>query len=156
MSRRRAAEKREVLPDATFGSEDLSKFMNYLMQDGNKSVAEGIVYGALELAAAELKANSLEIFKEAVNNVKPLVEVRSKRVGGATYQVPVEVPAARSRALAFKWIVLFSQKRSERTMKEKLAKELVAAYRGTGASIKKREDTHKMADANKAFSHFRV
>ena len=155
MSRRHAAEKREVLPDAKFGDTVLTKFMNNLMVDGKKSVAESIVYNALERVEQKLKRAPIEVFHEALDNIKPSVEVRSRRVGGATYQVPVEVRPERREALAIRWLIAASQKRNENTMEERLAGELVDAVNNRGAAVKKREDTHKMADANKAFSHYR-
>jgi small subunit ribosomal protein S7 len=155
MSRRHAAEKREVLPDAKFGDKVLTKFMNNLMYDGKKSVAESIVYGALDRVETKLKRSPIEVFTEALDNVKPAVEVRSRRVGGATYQVPVEVRPERREALAIRWMIDAARKRNENTMEERLAGELVDAVQSRGSAVKKREDTHKMADANKAFSHYR-
>ncbi len=155
MSRRHAAEKREILPDAKFGDRVVTKFMNNLMFDGKKSVAEGIVYGALDRVQARLKRPAVEAFHEALENVKPSVEVRSRRVGGATYQVPVEVRLERREALAIRWLIIAARKRNENTMEERLAAELADAVQNRGTAVKKREDTHKMADANKAFSHYR-
>ena len=155
MSRRHAAEKREVLPDAKFGDTVLTKFMNNLMVDGKKSVAESIVYNALERVEKRLKRAPIEIFHEALENIKPSVEVRSRRVGGATYQVPVEVRTERREALAIRWLITAARKRNENTMEERLAGELQDAVNNRGTAVKKREDTHKMADANKAFSHYR-
>ncbi len=155
MSRRHAAEKREILPDAKYGDRVLTKFMNNLMYDGKKSVAEGIVYGAMDRVEGRLKRSPIEVFQEALDNIKPSVEVRSRRVGGATYQVPVEVRPERREALAIRWLIDASRKRNENTMEERLAAELVDAVNGRGTAVKKREDTHKMADANKAFSHYR-
>ena len=155
MSRRHAAEKREVLPDAKFGDRVLTKFMNNLMVDGKKSVAERIVYSALDRVQARLKREPIEVFHEALDNVKPSVEVRSRRAGGATYQAPVEVRPTRREALAIRWLIDASKKRNENTMEERLAGELADAVNGRGTAVKKREDTHKMADANKAFSHYR-
>tara|TARA_B100002003_G_scaffold235168_1_gene249808 strand:+ start:2274 stop:2744 length:471 start_codon:yes stop_codon:yes gene_type:complete len=155
MSRRHRAEKREILPDAKYGDKILTKFMNNLMYDGKKSVAEGIVYGALERVENRLRREPVEAFHEALDNVKPSVEVRSRRVGGATYQVPVEVRPERREALAIRWLIDSSRKRNENTMEERLAAELMDACQGRGTAVKKREDTHKMADANKAFSHYR-
>ena len=155
MSRRHAAEKREVLPDAKYGDRVLSKFMNNLMLDGKKSVAESIVYGALDRVQARLKREPVQAFHEALDNVKPSVEVRSRRVGGATYQVPVEVRSERREALAIRWLIIAARKRNENTMEERLAAELADAVNNRGTAVKKREDTHKMADANKAFSHYR-
>ena len=155
MSRRHAAEKREILPDAKFGDRVITKFMNNLMLDGKKSVAESIVYGALERVQSKLKREPVQAFHEALDNVKPSVEVRSRRVGGATYQVPVEVRTERREALAIRWLIIAARKRNENTMEERLAAELADAVNNRGTAVKKREDTHKMADANKAFSHYR-
>ena len=155
MSRRHAAEKREILPDAKFGDRVLTKFMNNLMLDGKKSIAESIVYGALDRVQSKLKREPVQAFHEALDNVKPSVEVRSRRVGGATYQVPVEVRAERREALAIRWLIIAARKRNENTMEERLAAELSDAVNNRGTAVKKREDTHKMADANKAFSHYR-
>ncbi|MEB3702729.1 30S ribosomal protein S7 [Candidatus Bealeia paramacronuclearis] len=155
MSRRHAAEKREVLPDPKFGDLVVTKFMNCLMYEGKKSVAERIVYGALDHIKAKSGGDSLELFHNAIDNVKPAVEVRSRRVGGATYQVPVEVRPIRSLALAIRWLINSSRARSENTMTERLAHELLDAANNRGSAVKKREDTHKMADANRAFAHFR-
>ncbi len=155
MSRRHAAEKREVLPDAKYGDIVLTKFMNNLMIDGKKSVAEKIVYNALDRVEEKLKRAPVEVFTEALDNIKPAVEVRSRRVGGATYQVPVEVRVERREALAIRWMIKAARARNENTMEERLAGELLDAVNGRGAAVKKREDTHKMADANKAFSHYR-
>jgi len=155
MSRRHAAEKREILPDAKFGDLIVAKFMNALMLDGKKSAAERIVYGAFDRMEEKLKSDPLVMFHEAIDNVKPSVEVRSRRVGGATYQVPVEVRTIRRQALAIRWLVIMARKRSENTMIGRLAGELMDASQNRGAAVKKREDTHKMADANKAFSHYR-
>jgi len=155
MSRRRAAIKRSVLPDPRFGSEMLTKFMNLLMIGGKKSVAESIVYGALDTITTKGHEEPLEVLSKALENVQPRVEVKSRRVGGATYQVPVEVRPARRNALAMRWLIEAARKRNERTMSTKLAGELLDAFEGRGAANKKREDVHKMADANKAFSHYR-
>jgi len=155
MSRRHSAEKREVLPDAKYGDRVLTKFMNNLMYDGKKSVAEGIIYGAMGRVETRMKRIPIDVFHEALDNVKPAIEVRSRRVGGATYQVPVEVRPERREALAIRWLIDASRKRNENTMEERLAAELMDAVNGRGAAVKKREDTHKMADANKAFSHYR-
>jgi len=155
MSRRHAAEKREILPDAKFGDRVLTKFMNNLMVDGKKSTAETIVYNALDRVQTRLKREPIEAFHEALENVKPSVEVRSRRVGGATYQVPVEVRIERREALAIRWLITAARKRNENTMEERLAAELSDAVNNRGTAVKKREDTHKMADANKAFSHYR-
>ena len=155
MSRRHQAEKREILPDAKFGDRVISKFMNNLMYNGKKSVAEGIVYGAFDRVEGRLKRQPVEVFHEALDNIKPSVEVRSRRVGGATYQVPVEVRPERREALALRWLIVASRKRNEHTMEERLAAELMDAVNNRGTAVKKREDTHKMAEANKAFSHYR-
>jgi small subunit ribosomal protein S7 len=155
MSRRHRAEKREILPDAKYGDKILSKFMNNLMLDGKKSVAESIVYGALDRVESKTKRAPVEVFHEALENIKPSVEVRSRRVGGATYQIPVEVRVERREALAIRWLITASRKRNENTMEERLAGELMDAINSRGTAVKKREDTHKMADANKAFSHYR-
>ncbi|SPH25091.1 30S ribosomal protein S7 [Defluviimonas aquaemixtae] len=155
MSRRHAAEKREVLPDAKYGDRVLTKFMNNLMVDGKKSVAERIVYNALGRVEEKLKRAPIEAFHEALDNVKPSLEVRSRRVGGATYQVPVEVRPERREALAIRWLITAAKNRNENTMEERLAGELLDAANSRGTAVKKREDTHKMADANKAFSHYR-
>ena len=155
MARRRRPEKREILPDPKFGDVVLSKFMNSVMLDGKKSVAEGIVYGALEVIEAKAKREPIGVFHDALNNVKPGIEVRSRRVGGATYQVPVEVRPERREALAIRWLITAAKNRNENTMEERLAGELLDAVNSRGTAVKKREDTHKMADANKAFSHYR-
>ena len=155
MSRRRSAEKRPVLPDAKFGDVVVSKFMSCLMLKGKKSVAETIVYGAFDQIKNKTGQEALQLFHEALENVKPAVEVRSRRVGGATYQVPVEVRSVRAQALGIRWLIGSARKRSEATMTERLAAELMDAVNNRGAAVKKREDTHKMAEANKAFSHFR-
>ena len=155
MSRRHRAEKREILPDAKYGDTILTKFMNNLMLDGKKSVAESIVYGALGRVESKLKRAPIEAFHEALENIKPSVEVRSRRVGGATYQVPVEVRPERREALAIRWLIKASRARNENTMEERLASELLDAVNARGSAVKKREDTHKIADANKAFSHYR-
>jgi small subunit ribosomal protein S7 len=155
MSRRHAAVKRQVIPDAKFSDLLVAKFINCVMERGKKSVAEAIVYGALELAAKKAKQDPVELFKVVLKAVRPLVEVRSRRVGGATYQVPVEVRDERSLALAMRWLIGYARKRGEKTMVTRLAGELVDAVNNRGAAVKKREDTHKMAEANKAFSHYR-
>ena len=155
MSRRHAAEKREVLPDAKYGDKVLTKFMNNLMIDGKKSVAERIVYNAFDRVEEKLKKAPVEVFHEALDNIKPNLEVRSRRVGGATYQVPVDVRPERREALAIRWLITAAQNRNENTMEERLAGELLDAVNNRGTAVKKREDTHKMADANKAFSHYR-
>ena len=155
MSRRHRAERREILPDPKFGDRVVTKFMNNLMRDGKKSVAERIVYGAFDRIEARLKRQPVEVFHEALDNVKPTVEVRSRRVGGATYQVPVEVRPERREALAIRWLIQAARPRHEKTMEERLANELMDAVANRGAAVKKREDTHRMAEANKAFSHYR-
>src|SRR5213596_3215712 len=155
MSRRRAAEKREVLPDAKFGDIVLSKFMNTLMERGKKSVAERVVYGALDEVQTKLKQDPIPAFHEALENVKPAVEVRSRRVGGATYQVPVEVRPERRQALAIRWIIQAARARNDKTMVDRLSAELLDAANNRGNAVKKREDTHRMAEANRAFSHYR-
>jgi len=155
MSRRHAAEKREVLPDAKYGDIVVTKFMNCLMYQGKKSVAETIVYGAMAQVEKKAKGDPVKMFHEALTNVKPHLEVRSRRVGGATYQVPVEVRPDRAQALAIRWIIQTARGRSEQTMTDRLSAELLDAANNRGASVKKREDTHRMAEANKAFSHYR-
>ncbi len=155
MSRRRRAEKREVLPDPKFGDTVLSKFMNSIMQDGKKSVAEGIIYGAFDRIQGRSGQDPIRVFHEALDNVKPDLEVRSRRVGGATYQVPVEVRSDRAQALGIRWLITAARGRSENTMSERLAGELMDAANNRGTAVKKREDTHRMAEANKAFSHYR-
>jgi small subunit ribosomal protein S7 len=155
MSRRHAAEKREILPDAKFGDKVLTKFMNNMMKDGKKAAAERIIYNALGRVEDKIKRAPLEVFHEALDNIKPSVEVRSRRVGGATYQVPVEVRPERREALAIRWLITASRSRNENTMEERLAGELMDAVQSRGSAVKKREDTHKMAEANKAFSHYR-
>lgn len=155
MSRRRAAAKREIHPDAKFGEIVLTKFINNIMYQGKKSVAEQIVYGALDKIQGKNGKNAIEIFHEALDNVRPAIEVRSRRVGGATYQVPTEVRTERAQALAFRWLIGSARKRSEKTMEDRLSSELLDASNNRGAAVKKREDTHKMAEANRAFSHYR-
>lgn len=155
MSRRHRAEKREVVPDPKYGDPTLSKFMNSLMYEGKKSVAERIVYGALDRIEAKAKRDAIQMFHEALDNVKPAIEVRSRRVGGATYQVPVEVRADRRQALAIRWIINAARNRDENTMEERLSGELLDAANNRGSAVKKREDTHRMAEANRAFSHYR-
>ena len=155
MSRRHRAEKREILPDPKFGDQVLTKFMNAIMEDGKKSVAERIVYGALERIEEKAKTEPLAMFRQALDNVAPSVEVRSRRVGGATYQVPVEVRAERRQALAIRWLIEAARKRNENTMVDRLSGELMDAANSRGSAVKKREDTHKMAEANRAFSHYR-
>ena len=155
MSRRHSAEKRQVLPDAKYGNKVVAKFINNVMEDGKKAVAEKIVYSAFDLIASKTKQDPLEVFNTALENVKPVVEVRSRRVGGATYQVPCEVRAERRQALAIRWIIGAALKRSETRMQDKVANELLDALANKGAAVKKREDTHRMAEANKAFSHYK-
>lgn len=155
MSRRHAAEKREVIPDAKFGDVVIAKFINSVMLQGKKSTAERIVYGALDKISDKTGQDPVKMFHEAVENIKPAVEVRSRRVGGATYQVPVEVRPDRRQALAFRWLVSFARSRSETTMVDRLSGELLDASANRGGAVKKREDTHRMAEANKAFSHYR-
>ena len=155
MSRRHRAEKREINPDPKYGDVVVTKFMNSLMNEGKKSVAERIVYGALGRIEQKAKRDGLEMFHEALNNVKPAIEVRSRRVGGATYQVPVEVRNDRRQALAIRWIINAARGRNENTMEERLSGELLDAANNRGTAVKKREDTHKMAEANRAFSHYR-
>ena len=156
MSRRRRAEKRDVLPDPKFQDLVVTKFMNYLMYEGKKAVAEGIVYGAFDIVASKRRdMDTIAVFHTALDNVAPAIEVKSRRVGGATYQVPVEVPPNRRRALAIRWLIAAARKRGENTMTEKLAGELMDASNNRGVAVKKREDTHKMAEANRAFSHYR-
>ncbi len=155
MSRRHRAEKRDVLPDPKFGDLVLSKFMNSLMYDGKKSIAEGIVYGAFDRVARRGGNDPIRVFHEALDNVRPDLEVRSRRVGGATYQVPVDVRPDRAQALGIRWLIKAARGRSEATMDERLANELMDAANNRGSAVKKREDTHRMAEANKAFSHYR-
>jgi len=153
--RRRRPEKRSILPDPVYNDVGVARFVNYLMERGKKGLSEKILYGAFDIMQQKTKSDPLELFKKAIENVAPIVEVKSKRVGGATYQVPVEVRTARRQALAYRWIISYSKKRSQKTMSEKLAAELIGAANNEGGSIKKREDTHRMAEANKAFAHFR-
>jgi small subunit ribosomal protein S7 len=155
MSRRHAAVKRQVLPDPKFHNLVVAKFVNALMYDGKKAVAEAVVYDAIDTLAKTSKRDGIEAFNEAINNVKPFIEVKSRRVGGATYQVPVEVRGDRAQQLSIKWIIEAARKRGEKTMEERLAAELNDALNSRGASMKKRDETHKMADANKAFAHYR-
>ena len=155
MSRRHRAEKRDVIPDPKFGDLVVTKFMNSLMKDGKKSSAESIVYGAFDIVEAKVKQDPITVFHTALDNIRPSVEVRSRRVGGATYQVPVEVRADRQQALAIRWLIDSARKRGENTMRERLSGELMDAMNGRGQAVKKREDTHRMADANRAFSHYR-
>ncbi len=155
MSRRRRPEKREILPDPRFGDQILSKFMNNLMYDGKKAVAEQIVYSALETVEARAKSDPIQVFHDALTNIAPHLEVRSRRVGGATYQVPVEVRPERAQALAIRWLITAARGRAETTMSARLSGELMDAANNRGNAVKKREDTHRMADANRAFSHYR-
>ena len=155
MSRRHRAEKRTILPDAKYNDLILAKFMNAIMLDGKKSAAEGIVYGAMEIVEEKARTEPIRIFHDALENIKPSVEVRSRRVGGATYQVPVEVRPERRQALAIRWLVKASRARNENTMRERLAGELMDAANSRGTAVKKREDTHRMAEANRAFAHYR-
>ena len=155
MSRRKTAVKRPVLADARYDSQTVSKFINSLMYQGKKSTAERIFYGAMDLVESRTSQPGVNVFKQALSNIKPVVEVKSRRVGGATYQVPVEVRPERRTALAMRWLISFSRERNEKSMSEKLAAEIIAASKGEGNAIKKKEDTHRMADANKAFAHYR-
>jgi small subunit ribosomal protein S7 len=155
MSRRHSAEKREVIPDAKFGDVILTKFMNSIMYDGKKSVAETIVYDAFDIIEKKARAEPLVVFKQALENVAPAIEVRSRRVGGATYQVPVEVRMERRQALAIRWIITAARGRNDKTMVDRLSAELMDAANNRGNAVKKREDTHRMAEANRAFSHYR-
>ena len=155
MPRRRVVAKREILPDPKYGNITLAKFMNHVMVSGKKSVAEKIVYGAMTMVEERLKRDPVEVFQEALDNVAPMVEVKSRRVGGATYQVPVEVRPSRRTALAMRWLVDYARSRGEKSRPQRLAGELIDAVQGKGGAVKKREDVHRMAEANKAFSHFR-
>jgi small subunit ribosomal protein S7 len=155
MPRKREVRKREILPDPKFRDVMIAKFINGIMRQGKKSVAEGIFYGALNLIKERTQSDPIKIFNQAMDHVKPMIEVRPRRVGGATYQVPVEVRPSRKTSLAIRWIIGYAKQRSEKTMKEKLSAELIDAANNRGASVKKREDTHKMAEANKAFAHYR-
>ncbi len=155
MARRREAEKREILPDPKYNSKLVSRFVNVILKDGKKSTAERVFYGALDILKEKTGSDPLKVFKTALENVKPLLEVKPRRVGGATYQVPMEVKPNRRVALAIRWIVSYAKQRKEKTMQERLAGELLDAYNNTGSSIKKKEDTHKMAEANRAFAHYR-
>ncbi|KKL84346.1 hypothetical protein LCGC14_1965650 [marine sediment metagenome] len=155
MPRRREVPKRDILPDPKYGSTLFSKFINAIMLDGKKSTAEQICYGALEIVKEKTGEDPLKAFKNAMDNVRPVIEVKPRRVGGATYQVPVEVRQSRRTALAFRWMISFAKARGERGMSAKLAGEFMDAINSTGAAIKKKEDTHRMADANKAFAHYR-
>lgn len=155
MSRRRVISKREILPDPKFHNISISKFVNTLMRSGKRGTAETILYRALDLIKERMQKDPIEIYNKAIDNVKPVIEVKTRRVGGANYQVPVEVHSARRESLAFRWITDFAKNRSEKSMEEKLAAELIEAYNGKGGAIRKKEDTHKMAEANKAFAHYR-
>jgi small subunit ribosomal protein S7 len=155
MSRRHRADKREVLPDPKFGNVVVTKFMNSIMYQGKKSVAESIVYGALDIVEGKTKQNPIQVFTQALDNVMPSIEVRSRRVGGATYQVPVEVRTDRRQALGIRWLIIAARERNEKTMTERLSAELLDASNNRGNAVKKREDTHRMAEANRAFSHYR-
>jgi small subunit ribosomal protein S7 len=155
MSRRHSADKREIIPDPKFGDVVVTKFMNSVMRDGKKSSAEAIVYGAFDVIEGRAKADPLGVFKQALENVAPAIEVRSRRVGGATYQVPVEVRTERRQALAIRWLITAARARNDRTMIERLSAELLDASNNRGNAVKKREDTHRMAEANRAFSHYR-
>jgi small subunit ribosomal protein S7 len=155
MSRRHRAEKREIIPDAKYGNVVLTKFMNSVMYEGKKSAAEQIVYGAFDIIEAKAKSDPLAVFQSALENVMPAIEVRSRRVGGATYQVPVEVRPERRQALAIRWLIQAARSRNDKTMVDKLSSELMDASNNRGNAVKKREDTHKMAEANRAFSHYR-
>ena len=155
MSRRHSAEKREVIPDAKFADVILTKFMNSIMYDGKKSIAEAIVYDAFDIIEQKMRSEPLPVFKQALDNVAPSIEVRSRRVGGATYQVPVEVRAERRQALAIRWIINAARGRNDKTMVDRLSAELMDAANNRGNAVKKREDTHRMAEANRAFSHYR-
>ena len=155
MSRRHSAKKREILPDPKFHDLQIAKFINMIMRNGKKSTAERIMYNALDTLAGKSKLESVDLIEKALENVRPMVEVKSRRVGGATYQVPVEVRASRRNTLAMRWLIDAAQKRGEKTMSQKLAGELLDASESKGTAVKKREDTHRMAEANKAFAHFR-
>ena len=155
MSRRQRAVKRETPPDPQYGSATVTKFINCLMKDGKKSLAERIFYDAMRIVEEKTGQPGMNVFKQALNNAKPVIEVKSRRVGGATYQVPVEVRPERRTALAMKWLVMYARERGDKTMSERLANELLAASRNEGNTIKKKEDTHRMAEANKAFAHYR-
>jgi small subunit ribosomal protein S7 len=155
MSRRHSAEKREVIPDAKFGDVILTKFMNSIMYDGKKSIAEAIVYDAFDIIEQKTRTEPLSVFKQALDNVAPAIEVRSRRVGGATYQVPVEVRTERRQALAIRWIIIAARGRNDKTMVDRLSAELMDAANNRGNAVKKREDTHRMAEANRAFAHYR-
>jgi small subunit ribosomal protein S7 len=155
VSRRKSAIKRTILPDARYDSQTVSKFINSLMVDGKKNTAEGIFYSAMDIVEEKTSQPGVTVFKQALNNLKPVVEVKSRRVGGATYQVPVEVRQDRRNALAMRWLISYSRDRNEKSMDQKLAAEILAASRGEGNAMKKKDDTHRMAEANKAFAHYR-
>lgn len=155
MSRRRKAQKRKVLPDPVYHEEIVTKFINGLMRKGKRSVAESIFYSAMEIIENRISEKGIDVFHKALDNSKPVLEVKSRRVGGATYQVPVEIHANRRQALAIRWLIVYAKARSEKTMAERLAGEFMSAYKNEGATIKKKDDTHRMAEANKAFAHFR-
>ncbi len=155
MSRRRRAERREILPDPIYGDLVVAKFINNLMLKGKKSIAESVFYRAMDTIKAKAKTEGIEVFKAALDNVGPRLEVKSKRIGGSTYQVPIEVSSARRQALAMRWVIQYARQRSGRTIADRLAAELIAAANEDGGAVKKREDTHRMAEANKAFAHFR-
>ncbi|NLB51819.1 MAG: 30S ribosomal protein S7 [Syntrophomonadaceae bacterium] len=155
MPRKGPVPKRDVLPDPVYNSKVFTKLVNQIMWDGKKSIAEGICYGAFEIVEKKTGKDAMEAFEEAMKNITPIVEVRARRVGGANYQVPVEVRPERRQTLAIRWLVAYARKRGEKTMEQRLAGEIVDAYNGTGGSVKKREDTHKMAEANRAFAHYR-
>ncbi len=155
MPRRRVAEKREILPDPVYHNRLVAKFVSCMMRAGKKSLAEGIFYRSMGIVESRMKTDPLAVFKQAVDNVKPVLQVKSRRVGGATYQVPVEVRAERRLSMAFRWLLTYARQRSEKTMEERLAAELIEAANNRGGAVKKREDTHRMAEANKAFAHYR-
>ena len=155
MPRRSGVPKRDVLPDPIYNSKVLTKLINQIMYDGKRGTAQQIVYGAFEIIEEKMSQNPLEVFNKAMENIMPVLEVKARRVGGSTYQVPLEIRADRRQTLGIRWLVLYARKRGERTMKEQLAGEIMDAFNNTGASVKKREDTHRMAEANKAFAHFR-
>jgi small subunit ribosomal protein S7 len=155
MSRRKKSVKRTILPDARYDSQTVSKFINSLMLKGKKSTAERMFYGAMDIVEAKTQQPGVNVFKQALTNIKPVVEVKSRRVGGATYQVPVEVRPERRTALAMRWLILYARERGEKSMSEKLSAEVIAASKGEGNAVKKKEDTHRMAEANKAFAHYR-
>lgn len=155
MPRKGSVPKREVLPDPVYGSKLVTKLINSIMYDGKRGVAQGIVYGALEQVAEKTGKNAGDVFDAAINNIMPVLEVKARRVGGSNYQVPIEVRPERRQTLGLRWLITFARKRSERTMEDKLAKEIMDAANNTGSAVKKKEDTHKMAEANKAFAHYR-